>query len=102
MSEGWPNPPEDAENGGSTNAQPGTNLALLAAPSPPLVASPRMRLHKVSDIQREIRKLYVEVRNGKLASSEAGRLVWMLSTLANLIVDGDLETRLERLEKGRG
>jgi hypothetical protein len=61
-----------------------------------------MRLHKVADIQREIRKLYVEVRNGKLASSEATRLVWLLSTLANLIADVDLETRLERVEKRRG
>ena len=47
-------------------------------------------------------RLYIEIRNGKLASSEASRLVYLLSTLANLIADSDLETRLEKLEKGRG
>lgn len=73
---------------------------IIESPTP-LPVSPRLRLSTIADCKREIAKLYREVRRGELLSTEAGKLVWMLNILANLIADHDLEARLDALEQGK-
>jgi hypothetical protein len=96
---GWPSPPPTTANGNPASALVPANGEIVATPSPSPVASNRLRLSTIADCKREIRRLYIGARNGELSSAEAGKLVWMISTLANLIADHDLEARLERLER---
>ena len=53
-----------------------------------------MRLHSVNDVQRELRRLYIETRNGTLKAADATKLAYLLNMLANLMVDSDLENRV--------
>lgn len=96
---GWLNPPQATENGKSGTAIVRVNGEIVENPPPPPKASNRLRLSTIADCKREIRRLYISARNGELSSAEAGKLVWMISTLANLIADHDLETRLGALER---
>ena len=96
---GWPDlpPPSDTVSGPWVVPSPGTNLAIPEVPTPsPAVAkaSRRMRLHTVSDVKRELRRLYVEARNGTIKSADATKLAYLLNMLANLMVDSDLEERV--------
>ena len=61
-------------------------------------ASARLRLSTIADCKREIRRIYIDSRNGEIVSAEAGRYVWILNTLANLIVDHELEEKVNRLQ----
>jgi hypothetical protein len=95
---GWPDPRHATEIGNSGTALVPVKGEIMDDPSP-RKASNRLRLSTIADCKREIRRLYIAARNGELSSAEAGKLVWVISTLANLIADHDLETRLERLER---
>lgn len=104
---GWPDfpPASDATNGGWGAPPPGTNAAIPETPTPsPAKASRRMRLHTVSDVKRELRRLYVEARNGTIKSADATKLAYLLNMLANLMVDSDLEERVNAalLAEGKG
>lgn len=95
---GWPNPPQNTPPANVGNGLIRLKPEELAIPTPAPVASDRLRLSSVADVKREIRRIYIDTRNGKVSSTEAGKLVWMLQTLANLIVDHELEKRLGELE----
>lgn len=97
---GWPALALDTKIGSSVTAIIPVEPTIIEPPTPRPVSA-RLRLSTIGDCKREIAKLYREVRRGELASTEAGKLVWMLNTLANLIADHDLEDRLSRLESGR-
>lgn len=107
---GWPDfpPASDATNGGWGAPPPGYNPAIPEDPTPspaPKVpkASTRMRLHSVNDVQRELRRLYVEARNGTLKAADATKLAYLLNMLANLMIDTDLEERVNAaLAQGSG
>lgn len=95
---GWPDfkLSSNAENGGWGMAPTSAVPATLEAPTTPAVAkaSQRMRLHCVGDVKRELRRLYVEARNGTIKSADATKLAYLLNMLANLMVDSDLEERV--------
>ncbi len=94
---GWPDltPPSGATNGGWGAPPPGTNAAIPETPPPsPAKASRRLRLHSVNDVKRELRRIYVEARNGTIKSADATKLAYLLNMLANLMVDSDLEERV--------
>lgn len=99
MNDGWPNPPQATQNGNGGMALVPVNPEVPAEPSPSPKASARLRLNTIADCKREIRRLYIDARNGDISSGEAGKFVWMISTLANLIADHELEDRLSRLER---
>lgn len=94
---GWPNPPQATANGNTGTALVPANPELADEPLP-LKASQRLRLSTIADCKREIRRLYIDARNGELSSAEAGKFVWIISTLANLIADKELEERIAKLE----
>ena len=58
----------------------------------------RLRLGKVRDCRRELGRLYVEARSGTIETSTATRLAYMLTSLANMIRDTELEKRIGMLE----
>lgn len=95
---GWSSTPSATQIGSSDVAAERGKAVISRHPYPPAV-SPRLRLSTVGDCKREIAKIYREVRRGELASSEATRLVWMLTSLANMIVDHDIEMRVNALER---
>ncbi len=96
---GWPNPPQTTENGEAV--EPRTAL-LVGNPTPsPRGASARLRLSTINDCKREIRRNYIRAQNGEISTTEAGKFVWIISVLANLIESADIEDRLETLEMDR-
>lgn len=108
---GWPDfpAPSDTAIGGWGAPSPGPDPAVADTPTPspgsPKAekASRRMRLHTVNDVKRELRRLYVEARNGTIKSADATKLAYLLNMLANLMVDADLEDRVNAaLGEGSG
>jgi hypothetical protein len=95
---GWSSVLSDTEIGSANASIMAVKPHFSKAPTPGR-ASSRLRLSSIADCKREIAKLYREVRRGELASAEAGKLVWMLNVLANLIADHDLESRIAELER---
>ena len=97
MNAGWPSiPPDDTVIDHVGNALTVTKPDVIAIATPK--ASARLRLSTIADCKREIRRLYIDARNNEISSAEAGRYVWILNTLANLIVDHELEEKLNKLE----
>ena len=102
---GWPDfpPSEEAVNGPWGAPVTGVISAIPEdPPTPTPKASPRMRLHTVNDVQRELRRLYIESRNGKIKPADATKLAYILNMLANLMVDSDLEDRVNALLQAKG
>ena len=96
---GWANPPSNTEN--CEAVEPRTAL-LVGNPTPsPRGASARLRLSTIGDCKREIRRNYIRALNGEISTTEAGKFVWIISTLANLIGDADLESRISAIELDR-
>ncbi len=66
-------------------------------------ASPprRMRLHlkTAEDVRAELARLYREGKSGTRDVSDVSRLANVLGLLGRLIETGDLEARLQKLEK---
>jgi hypothetical protein len=63
--------------------------------------NPRQRtpLRRLEDVRRELGRLYRAVKAGHLPSDEGWRRAAILNTLSRVIVESDLEKRLERLER---
>lgn len=103
---GWTdfNPPLNTENGGCGAVPTASVVDSLktSPPSPTVAKAKRMRLHSVSDVKRELRRLYVEARNGTIKSADATKLAYLLNMLANLMVDSDLEERVDAVLEGKG
>jgi hypothetical protein len=95
----------DSEDGGwpgyrSDNPKPQEIAVLegvaIEAPPPPKY----IRLGSIRQIRYELAAVYRLARTGKLATSEATRLTYILNTLASLTLDADIENRVENLERG--
>jgi hypothetical protein len=67
---------------------------LTGSPSP----RSRLRLGTVRECRRELAKLYVEARRGEIEPADATRLAYLLTSLASMIRDSELEARIEALE----
>ncbi len=70
-----------------------------------LVASPSIRrvdLNTVDRCRREMSRVYREVREGLIESTEGAKQVYILAATAKLIVDAALEARLRALERAAG
>ncbi len=60
---------------------------------------PRLRLGSIREIRRELVKVYSMAKQGRIATSDASRLTFMLQALAGMIKDDELERRIEALER---
>ena len=60
---------------------------------------PAPRLDSAARVRRELARLYGEARSGALAVGDASKLANVLQILGRMIETGDLEGRLEELER---
>jgi hypothetical protein len=100
---GWPSMQSDntaiGGRGASTRPQ---NAPEVNDPPPSLQkASMRMRLETVADVRRELKRCYVDARNGDITSQDATRLGYLLDLLSRMIERSNLESRIEALEAAR-
>ena len=58
----------------------------------------RAKLDTISDIKREMAKLYREARSGVVDVQDATKLTWCLQAVAKVIETSDLEDRVKKLE----
>lgn len=58
----------------------------------------RVRLETMTDIKREMARVYREARGGRLNLSDAGKLTFMLTQIGRTIEGSDIERRLRALE----
>jgi hypothetical protein len=70
----------------------GTSGACTPTPS-------KIKLNELEDVRREMARVYREARGGKIDSSEAGRLAYILTGIGKLIEATVIEKRLEHLER---
>src|SRR4051812_22005311 len=89
-------PPDDAEMGTSTVQAPNGDNAL---PKTPL---PRVQLDSIDRVRRELVRLYLEGKQGRRDVAEVSKLANVLALVARLVEGGELEGRLEELEKRLG
>ena len=78
--------------------QSGPTTGTSEAPPPPKQYA-RAKLATATDVSRELAKLYREARSGRIDVSDASRLANMLSILARILTDSELEARIEALER---
>lgn len=65
------------------------------SPPPPRV----VRLKTLDDVRVEMARLYREARREEIDASKAGKLAYLLTQVAALIRDTDLEHRIAALEE---
>jgi len=58
----------------------------------------RCKLDSLTDIKREMAKVYRESRSERIDTVTATKLVWMLQAVSKVIEGSDLEKRIEALE----
>lgn len=58
----------------------------------------KAKLSNATEVGKELAKLYREARSGRIDVSDASRLANMLSILARILSDSELEARIEALE----
>lgn len=56
-------------------------------------------LTKMNHVRSELARVYREARTGKMDTSEATKLTYILQVLAKIIEGGELEQRIEALEE---
>ena len=59
-------------------------------------------LNNVAGVSAELRKIYRERRNDKIANDDARCLTHILKTMSDILKVSDLEARLEALEANHG
>jgi hypothetical protein len=65
----------------------------------PHVKRYRCELDSVSDVKREMAKVYREARSGIIGIQDATRLTWCLQAVAKVIETSEIEKRIESLEQ---
>ena len=65
---------------------------------PPPPKYNRAKLATLKDVRRELGKLYRDARNGRIDVADASRMANMLSILSRILIDSELEARVEKLE----
>ncbi len=68
---------------------------LEAAPTP------RLNLHNLEALRREMGSVYRDMRGGRIDTQDGSRLVYVLGEMRKLIEAADLERRIQQLE-GKG
>jgi hypothetical protein len=59
----------------------------------------KIKLNALEDVRREMARVYREARGGKIDSSEAGRLAYILTGIGKLIEATEIEKRLSQMER---
>ena len=73
--------------------------ATIDGASLTVLPTPRINLHNIEGVRREMARVYRDMRGSKLDTSDGSKLAFVLSQLGKLIELSELERRLEALEK---
>ena len=79
------------------NPQPTRVLAL--------VPTPRRRgpvLETLTDVRREMARVYRQMRHGRIDTQDATRMTYVLSQIAKIIQTAELEARVAAVERALG
>ncbi|AKM43802.1 hypothetical protein NL30_29005 [Burkholderia contaminans] len=78
-----------------TNTRPvsETTTELVVLPAP------RVNLHNLDAVRREMAKVYRDMRTNRIDSQDGARFVFVLSQIAKMFELCDLEQRIGRLEQ---
>lgn len=87
-------PPEgpDPDTPGAMNRKPVKGLTG----TPPL---PRLKLDSLQRVRLEMAQIYVEAKHGRRDVQDASRLANILALIGRLLEGGELESRLNQLER---
>jgi len=75
---------------------------LIPSPQQEVVAPATHRradLATLTDVRRELGRVYRDMRKGKVASQDGTRYTYVLKVIAELIAQSDVEARIEALER---
>lgn len=64
----------------------------------PVPTPAKIRLNTVRECRRELAKVYADAKAGVMATQDATRLCYLLTSIATMIRDGELEDRVRALE----
>ena len=67
-----------------------------------VLPTPQLKLATIEDCRREMARVYRDARQATTDTADASRLVYMLTSIAKMIEIGQLEQRLNALEKSHG
>jgi hypothetical protein len=70
-----------------------------------LLPTPRRRgpvLESLTDVRREMAKVYRQMRHGRIDTQDATRMTYVLTQLAKIIQTTELEARIEAVERALG
>lgn len=59
----------------------------------------QIKLATIAEVRRELARVYRDARGGHLETADASRLSYILSQIGKMIVDNELEMRIEKLEE---
>ena len=59
----------------------------------------KIKLNALEDVRREMASVYREARAGRIDTSEAGRLAYILTGIGKLIEATEIEKRLSQMER---
>ena len=88
-----------------------TENATVATDNPPprpvvtLLPSPRRRgpvLESLTDVRREMARVYRHMRHGRIDTQDATRMTYVLSQIAKIIQTAELEARVAAVERALG
>ncbi|MDO9597261.1 MAG: hypothetical protein Q7J47_06025 [Azoarcus sp.] len=65
----------------------------------PPPARVRVPLRTINEVQRELARLYREMRTGRIGAQDGSRLANVLSILSRVIAGSDLEARIAEIEE---
>lgn len=92
------------ESSGAGDATSGDDFVIDGATGLPVPPTPTKRekfipLSTLNEVKVELARLYRQAKVGKVATSDASRLAFILNSLGRVIVDAELEQRVQQLEQ---
>jgi hypothetical protein len=96
---GWPSLSQASKNGQAEGPATQGCGEVQPDPTPSKLPSPRLKLGTISDIKRELARLYREARREEISTQTATRLAYLLNMMAQLIESAELEKRVMALEQ---
>ncbi|MGH8320547.1 MAG: hypothetical protein ACRESI_01195 [Gammaproteobacteria bacterium] len=94
-------PPPQDNTGTPPKRTRGKSQAQAPDSAKPKPAPKRRKFHLTSlrSVRRELGVLYWEARNKEIPLENAAKLTYILTSIAKVLVDSDLEKRVDKLER---
>ena len=91
------NTPASSESRPKRRPRGALTIVQGGAPRKPIPR--RFALTTLRAVRREMAAVYWQARDGKLEVSDAAKLSFILASIGKVLLDGELEQRLQQLER---